>query len=188
MSDYQNQSLKKYLDDLAAKVPAPGGGSAAAMTAAMGAALLNMVVHFTLGKPRYAKYEGRLKKILEDSHKLQQEFLSLVDLDVVAYQSKDLRKALDVPFSLCRLCFEAAKLAPELAVKGNSNLVSDVGVAVVLFEAAFACGLWNVEANLSILKDTRLSALIRRELLHKQSAIKKIRLQTEVKVGKVIRG
>ncbi|MBI5145023.1 MAG: cyclodeaminase/cyclohydrolase family protein, partial [Candidatus Omnitrophica bacterium] len=58
---YREATLKKYSDDLAAKLPAPGGGSAAALAAAMGVSLISMVVNFTLGKPKYAQYERELK-------------------------------------------------------------------------------------------------------------------------------
>ena len=68
---YRDSTLKQYLEDLAAKKPAPGGGSAAALTAAMGASLISMVINFTLGKPKYAKYESELKGILEKSEKLR---------------------------------------------------------------------------------------------------------------------
>jgi len=88
---YKDESLEKYLDDLAAKLPAPGGGSAAAMTAAMGVSLISMVVNFTLGKPKYAQYEAELKRILENSEVLRKEFLNLVDLDVAAYKSKNVK-------------------------------------------------------------------------------------------------
>lgn len=106
------QDLKKYLDDLAGKIPAPGGGSASALTAALGAALVSMVINFTLGKPKYAKYEKSLSAYLEKSEKLRLEFLDLVDLDVLAFRSKNIRKALDVPRTLCRLCFEGIRLCP----------------------------------------------------------------------------
>ena len=88
---YKDESLKKYLDDLAARLPAPGGGSAAAFNAAIGAALISMVVNFTLGKPRYAEYENELKKMLEKSERLREEFLNLADLDVTAYKSKNIK-------------------------------------------------------------------------------------------------
>lgn len=185
---YCDESIKKYLDDLAAKLPAPGGGSAAALTAALGASLISMVVNFTLGKPKYAQYENELKAILENSEKLRNEFLNLVDADVVAYQSKNIRDALDIPFMVCRLCFEGIKLCPALIEKGNVNLISDVAVAAVLLEAAFACAYFNVEINLKSLVDKELSKSIRKELTAKQNSIKKIRSQTEVKVGKIIRG
>jgi len=185
---YKDETLKKYLDDLAAKLPAPGGGSAAALTAAMGASLISMVVNFTIGKPKYANFEEELKTILEKSEKLREEFLRLVDLDVVAYESKNIRDVLDVPFMVCRLCFEGIKLCPLLITKGNINLISDVGVAAVLLESAFACAYFNVEINLKSLGDKKLTQPIRKELAQKQKVIKRIRHKTEEKVGKIIRG
>jgi len=185
---YKENSIKKYLDDLAAKLPAPGGGSAAALNAATGAALISMVVNFTLGKPKYAKYENELKKILEKTEKLREEFLDLVDLDITAYKSKNLRDALDVPFMVCRLCFEAIKLCPALIKKGNINLISDVAVAAILLESAFASAYFNVEINLKLLGDKKLAKNMIKELDRKKKLIKKIRLDTEAKVGKIIRG
>ena len=73
---YKDSLVKTYLDDLSAKLPAPGGGSAAALSAAMGAGLISMVVNFTLGKPKYAAYENQLKEIIEKSEKLRSEFLN----------------------------------------------------------------------------------------------------------------
>ena len=185
---YKDQTLKKYLDDLAAKLPAPGGGSAAALTASLGVSLISMVVNFTLGKPKYAKYEKELKTILSRSEKLREKFLNLVDLDVLAYKSKNIRDALDIPFMVCRLCFEGVKLCPPLIKKGNINLISDVAVAAVLLEAAYTCAYFNVEINLKSLSDKKLTKVMRKELAKKEKLIKRIRLQTEVKVGKIIRG
>jgi formiminotetrahydrofolate cyclodeaminase len=184
---YKDESLKKYLDDLAAKLPAPGGGSAAALAAGLGASLISMVVNFSLGKPKYARYEGELKQILEKSEKLRLEFLNLVDLDVVAYKSKNLEDALNVPFMVCRLCFEGINLCPPLIQKGNINLISDVAVAAVLLESAFASAYFNVEINLESLADKKLAKGVRKELSSKGKIIKKIRLHTEGKVGKIIR-
>jgi len=185
---YKDESLKKYLDELAAKLPAPGGGSASALNAALGAALISMVVNFTLGKPKYAQYEKELKKTLEKSEKLRSEFLGLVDLDVEAYKSKNIRDALNIPFMLARLCFEAMQLCPELIKKGNINLISDVAVAAVFLESAFAGAVFNVEINLKTLGDKKLSRDIRKELGAKAKLIKKTREKVEEKVGEIIRG
>jgi len=185
---YRDETLKKYLDDLAAKLPAPGGGSAAALNAAMGASLISMVVNFTLGKPKYAQYEKELRVILIKSERLRKEFLHLVDLDVVAYKSGNLKDALDVPFMVCRLVFEGMKLCPGLIKKGNLNLISDVAVAAILLESAFASAYFNVEINLKSLKNEKFSQSVRKELKLKEKLIKKIRSETEVKVGKIIRG
>jgi len=185
---YKNKSLEKYLDDLAARLPAPGGGSSSALAAGLGAALISMVANFTLGKPKYAGYEKELKDILEKSEKARAGFLDLVDRDVAAYNSKDARQALSVPLMICRLCFEAISLCPALITKGNKNLISDVAVAAVLLESGFVSAMFNVEINLKFIGDKDLAKKLRKELEAKKSRIKRVRLQTEVKVGKIIRG
>jgi len=186
--EYKTQTLKKYLDDLAARLPAPGGGSAAALNAALGASLISMVVNFTLSKPKYAAFEPELTEILDKSEKLRNDFLELVDLDVVAYESKDARKALDVPFMLARLCCQAIKLCPPLVKKGNLNLVSDVAVAAVFLESAFAGARFNVEINLKSLADAQFARKTVKELDQMHKIILKIRKNTEDSVGKIIRG
>lgn len=186
--EYKNQNLIKYLNDLSAKLSAPGGGSAAALNAAMGASLISMVINFTLGKPKYTAFEPELKEILAKSEKLRNDFLELVDLDVVAYESKNIRKALDVPFMLSKLCFQAAKLCPPLVKKGNINLISDVAVAAIFLESAFVAACFNVEINLKSLADAKLTFKIKRELSQMHKIIFKIRKNTEDSVGKIIRG
>lgn len=182
------ETLRKYSDDLSARLPAPGGGSAAACVAGLGAALNSMVVNFTLGKPKYVKYDKELRLILERAEKLRLEFLHLVDLDVVAYQSKDPRKAMDIPLMVCRLCYEAVKLCVPLCKKGNVNLISDVAVAAILLESGFASAYFNVIINLKALDDPKLTAKVERELAVKSKSVRKIRKVTEVYVGKIIRG
>jgi formiminotetrahydrofolate cyclodeaminase len=188
MTDYRSVSLREYLEALAAKVSVPGGGSAAALDAALGAALVSMVINFTVGKPRYVRYEKELKTALEKSEKLREEFLNLVDLDAAAYNSGNLRDAIDVPFMVCRLCFEGARLLPPLIRKSNPNLISDVAVAAVLLESAFSAAYFNVRINLKPLSDKKMGSRINKELLFKEKAIKKIRRETEAKVGKITRG
>ncbi len=185
---YKTESLTKYLNDLSAKLPAPGGGSAAALNAAMAASLISMVVNFTLGLPKYAAFARELRGILIKSERLRVDFLDLVDLDVEAYQSKNIRKAIDVPFMLSRLCNQAAKLCPPLIKKGNINLISDVAVAAVFLESAFVCACFNVEINLKNLGDKKLAQGIRKELNRMNKAVVKIRKNTEGSLGKIIRG
>lgn len=185
---YKDRAIKVYLDDLAARLPAPGGGSAGALNAAMAAALISMVVNFTLGKPKYEKYGKELKEILNKSEALRKEFLNLVDLDIIAYKSKNMRDALNVPFMAARLSFEGVKLCPELIKKGNVNLITDVAAAAIFFEASFASACFNVGINLKSLGDKKLAKVISKELDKKNKLIKKIRQETEKKVGEIIRG
>jgi len=179
--------LSKYLNDLSARIPAPGGGSAAAMNAAMGAGLITMAVNFTLGKPKYARFEAELKRILSKSEKLKSDFLGLVDLDVIAYRSGDARKALDVPLMLARLCGEGVKLCLPLARKCNPNLITDVGIAAVFLESAYVSACFNVEINLKILGQKKLAQGIRKELARGAGAVRLARKKVEAAVNKTIR-
>jgi formiminotetrahydrofolate cyclodeaminase len=185
---YIDNSIKKYLDDLSAKTPAPGGGSAAALVAAAGAALMSMVCNFTLGKEKYKHVESDIKKILEKSEQLRTRFQQLVDLDVEAFESKDMQKSLDVPLEVCRLSFEAAGFCPQLMKKGNLNLISDVGCAIECFVAAFACGRINVEINLRNLLEKEKKANIIRELNRNELRLREIRDEVNKYVCEIIRG
>jgi len=185
---YRDNNLKKYLDDLAAKIPAPGGGSAAALSATLGASLISMVINFSLGKMRFAKYESRLKDALRKSEAFRQKFTDLIDLDVEAYQSKDIRVALNIPFMVCRLSHQAIGLCPYLIDKTNQNLISDLAVAAILLESAYSSAYFNVEINLKLLADKKLASGIKRELSGKTKQVRRLRMTTEEKVGKIIRG
>jgi formiminotetrahydrofolate cyclodeaminase len=175
---YQEEPVKKYLDDLAAKLPAPGGGSAAALAGSMGAALLSMVANFTAGKEKYKGVEEQIKRALASSEELRFKLVKLVDDDVAAYQKASqvfrlppaekekrlegaLKEAMAVPLEVCRLCHSGLLLSKELVDIGNVNLVSDVGVAVCLFEAGFQSAFLNVEINLKGIKDAEFAARTR---------------------------
>ncbi len=185
---YKDVAVKEYLDQLAARLSVPGGGSAAAFCAAMAAALASMVINFTLGNPKYAKNEIILQEALSKTEYLRKEFLRLVDLDAVAYKSKNVRDAVNVPFMVARLCFEGIKICPLLIKHGNLKLVSDVAVAAVLFEAGFVSSCFNIEINLSSLDDKKFSRVVNAEMKKKSRVVRKIRAQTEERVGKIIRG
>jgi len=168
---YQDK-LSIYLDDLAARKPAPGGGSAAALTAAAGVALIEMVCNFTIGKEKYKSVEERIKEILTLCVRLRKRLLELVDEDVEAYEKvrdaykldKDakekrnqaiqeaLKKALVSPFEICKISHDAIAFCPDVA-KGNINLISDVGVAAAFLEAAYQAALFNVQINLNGIED-----------------------------------
>ena len=150
---YREKTLKQYLDDLAAKLPAPGGGSASAMNGALGAALISMVCNFTLGKEKYRSVQAELEHIINQSEQLREELLELVDLDVEAYNSKDIDRCLNVPKRICECCLEAMHLCPVLAKKGNPNLASDVWCAAILLESGFSSAYVNVLINLDSMED-----------------------------------
>lgn len=165
---YFDKPLKTYLDDLAAKLPAPGGGSAAALTGALGCALLSMVCNFTIGKDRYKDSEAEIKEILKQAERSRKRFLCLVDLDVKAYYKvfksrksnpgiyqRNLISATKVPLEICQQAVYAYKFCPILLQKGNKYLISDVYVAKELLKSCFKSGELNVKINLPQIKDKK---------------------------------
>jgi len=176
MKIYRSERLEKYLDDLAAKLPAPGGGSVVALVGALGVGLLSMVSNFTFGKENYRENEEEIKKILRRSEDLRKRLTELVDEDIRVYDrvasayklpritdkereacsraiENACKQALTVPLEVARCCVEGLDLARRLVEIGNVRLVSDVGVAAGLLEAALKGAELNVKINLKAIKD-----------------------------------
>jgi len=160
MRKFKNHTVKEYLEQLSLKVPVPGGGSAAALCGALGAALISMVANYSLGKNKSKSVDNKIKNILKQNEKLRKRLIELIDLDAQAYLSvvktrkaapsireKALKRASRVPQETCRLCYAALLLTPFLVKKGNRYLLSDVEVAIAMLAAAYNSALANVEAN-----------------------------------------
>lgn len=166
---YLSGSIESYLDDLAAKKPAPGGGSAAALSAALGAALISMVANYTIGNDKYAEGREAIADIYLKAEKARAVLQDLIDKDVDAYgklskgikaHKKDAdkldelyRTAADVPLEACMITAECIKLCKELVRYGNKNLITDTATATVLLESAFFSAKYNVYINLKYIKD-----------------------------------
>ncbi len=178
MSEQQllDQPIRQFLDQLASATPAPGGGSIAALSGAMAAGLLTMVCDLTIGKKQYVEFEEEARALRERSETLRAELQSLAQADVdvfnhlaAAYKlprttdadaasrraaiQKVTRGATEVPLRIARATSALLPLCAPLARHGNRNAVSDVGVAVLLVQAAVPSALLNVEINLAVLED-----------------------------------
>lgn len=161
---------------LATSDPVPGGGSASALAGAMGAALVEMVVSLTAGRPAAAEHEAALVAIGAEAADLRVELLRLAEVDADAYaavvaarrMAKDtdaeraarqeritasVREATQAPLEVVLRSAEAFALAASLAPIGNRNAVSDVGVAGLLAAAAIRGAAMNVEINLPSLPE-----------------------------------
>ena len=160
MKKFKDHTVKQYLDALSIKVPVPGGGSAAALSAAIGVGLISMVANYSKGKSSSKRVELRIKSILQKSEKIRKRLLALVDLDAEAYmkvvesrkasdkvKKAALKKAAGVPLEVSKLCYSAIQLTPFLVKEGNKYLVSDVEVAVELLFSAYKSALINVRIN-----------------------------------------
>ncbi|MBI5873908.1 MAG: cyclodeaminase/cyclohydrolase family protein [Candidatus Omnitrophica bacterium] len=181
---YINQPIKKYLSDLAARIPTPGGGSVAALCAALASSLAAMTCRFTLGKEEYKKFETRLTKILNQSLYFEKRFASLVDEDVRAYASGDLDRAIQVPAEVCSLSYDLMKLIEEVIEKGNKRLVSDAALAAILAESSFIAGYLYIQANLKLSKGgTKRHELIVKKLRPLKKKMRAMRKKIEGYVG-----
>lgn len=170
------KSLNAFLDELASSSPAPGGGSVAALSGALGAALTSMVCNLTVGKKKYADVEDELKNVLAQSEHLREQFTELIDRDTVAFNKvmeafalpketepqKALRaaaireatkEATLVPLEVMKHCIDALALAQTVAAKGNANSVTDAGVSALMLHAAVEGAGLNVRTNLNSLND-----------------------------------
>jgi methenyltetrahydrofolate cyclohydrolase len=171
------KKVDEFLNELASKSPAPGGGSVAALAGAVGAALASMVCNLTIGKKKYAAVEDEIKKALEKVEPLRKRFTSLIDSDTDAFnkvmeafslpkeseEQKFLRtaaiesatkEATLVPLEVMKHCIDVMALAKVVAEKGNINSISDAGVSVLMLQAASEGAALNVKINLSGISDT----------------------------------
>ena len=83
----QTRNCPSFIDELAAPTPTPGGGSAAAYSAAMGAGLVAMVAGLTIGKKKYAEVEAQMQAIRVHAEKLREELTYAVDDDAGAFEA-----------------------------------------------------------------------------------------------------
>jgi methenyltetrahydrofolate cyclohydrolase len=172
----KDQSIQVFLDELASKASTPGGGSAAAIMGAMGAALVSMVCNLTIGKKNYTEVEEDLKAVLSQTEGLRERFTAMIQADVDVFdqvmsayalpkeaeQEKakrseaiqlTLKTATEVPLECVRVCAEVIKLSRIVAEKGNLNMISDAGVAVLAAYAALRSAALNVYINAKNIKD-----------------------------------
>jgi methenyltetrahydrofolate cyclohydrolase len=176
-----------FLDQLASNAPAPGGGGAAALGGAMGAALVSMVCNLTVGKKRFAEVEEEMRDMLDRAEALRHELQGLAEADVQAFNrlsaayklprttesdtairrdaiQASLRRATEVPLRTARAAAAILPLCPPVAERGNQAAVSDIGVAALFAHAAVRAALLNVEINLQLLDDRMYVRQVRNEV------------------------
>jgi methenyltetrahydrofolate cyclohydrolase len=173
---YIDTLLHEYLDDLASDRPTPGGGSTAALSGAMGAALICMVARLTRGKADYAAVQPEIETIIERVERLRIRFQQLVQADIEAYGQlsasfklarttseekvarttaiqQQLIEAALVPLEMVERAAELIQDCQRIAEIGNINVLSDIGVAATLTSTAGSGASWMVRTNIHLLKD-----------------------------------
>jgi formiminotetrahydrofolate cyclodeaminase len=171
-----DKPVTNFLDELASDAPAPGGGSVASLSGALGAALISMVCNLTLGKKGYDEVQDDMQELVAKSESLRQELTDLLEEDVKAYTAYSiaakmprvtdeekairleamqsaLKGATEVPLRIAGTAVRVMDLCMPAAQKGNKWAVSDAGVAVLMAEAALRSAALNVLINLGTVKD-----------------------------------
>ncbi|GHS87463.1 sugar ABC transporter substrate-binding protein [Synergistales bacterium] len=169
-------TVKDFSAVLASDAPAPGGGSTAALSGALGAALVSMVANLTKGREKYAEYEKLARDVLLKSEELRARLLEAVQKDTNAFDAvmaafalpKDTdeakaarnaaiqaayKEAIASPAATAEYCLEVVRLAVSLAGKSNPNAASDLTVGAAQAHAGLKGAAANVRINLPSIKD-----------------------------------
>jgi formiminotetrahydrofolate cyclodeaminase len=175
----RDETIGDFLDRLADRVPAPGGGAAAAAHAALGAALLGMVARYSVGD-KFAEHEATIRRVTAEADELRDIALRLAEADAAAFaavaETYQLPKATEAdrearsaamaralvdaawpPAKLIGIAGMVVDLAGMLAEIGNRNVLSDLGAAAEAARAAAATARMNVEINLAGITDEQAS-------------------------------
>ena len=179
----------EFLQAIASSDPVPGGGSVSAYAGALSSALIRMVAGLTIGRKKYASVESEMAVVAANAEHLAESLSKLVERDADAYAAvsaayklpkdpadavaarkdaitKALLGAAEVPLETARLCAQAAELAASVAVKGNSNAITDAGVAALLASAGCKGAAYNVRINIASLEDRSLGSHLEEEAIN----------------------
>ncbi len=172
----KDQPISEFLDALASSAPTPGGGGAAAIMGAMGAALTSMVCNLTVGKKNYEEVDAEMQEALKKTEDMRSRMMDMIkaDMDVFdrvmgaygmpketddekAARSAEIQEALkeatDVPLACAKLAREVMEVSKPVAEKGNKNVISDSGVSVLAAYGALRSAALNVYINIGGIKD-----------------------------------
>ena len=173
-----SSTITSFLSELSSSSPAPGGGSVAALSGALAAALDSMVCQLTIGKKNYEHVQEEVSNLSHQVKKLQKRLTDLIDEDTEAFNDvmaafkmpkgtdeqkrkrsqsiqEGYKKAAEVPLQTAQTAKKVLHLSIDIAKKGNKNSITDAGVAALLSYAAVYAAALNVQINLGSIKDEK---------------------------------
>ncbi|HEU4964903.1 MAG TPA: cyclodeaminase/cyclohydrolase family protein [Bacilli bacterium] len=171
-----DQTIRSFVTAAASDSPTPGGGSVAALVAALGASMTSMVGNLTQGA-KFADYEAEMKQAVATMSDAIGRFETLLEQDMETFdrymqalklpkdtderksaRSEALRQAglhaTEVPLALAKLCRDSLNASQVIADTANKNVISDLGIAALLLESAAQSALLTVDMNLAGMKDS----------------------------------
>ena len=198
-------SCEEFLAKLASKDAVPGGGGAAALSGAVGAALTSMVANLTVGKEKFMAVEGEMLRLLAAGEYLRRELLVLAQEDARVFDAfmncykmpknteteKELRAAkiqeaaemaASIPLRIGEKSLSVLLLAAEAAELGNPAVITDAAVAALTGRAAVRSAIYNVRINLQLIKNEayRSVTTARLEELEREAAELEIKILAQV--------
>ena len=202
-----NLKITEYLEKAAAGTAVPGGGSVAALNAALAAGLTEMVANLTIGKKGYEAVAEEMNDIAGKSTELREKLTAAIDRDAEAYsevmaafklpkatdQEKGLRKpaiqkafkhAALVPLEVAKHAVKVIDLAGRAVDSGNKNAVTDGLVAAMNARTAALAALYNVKINLGSIEDDEFVKKLAREVndLEQQAKSKEQKILANVMI------
>lgn len=174
--DFKDYTVEKFAELTASDAPAPGGGSVAALTGALGAALAEMVANLTVGKEKYAEVDEEMQRLSEEGAAIRRDLINAIRKDSASFTAymtalrmpknteeekalrreamqSGLKEAAEVPLEIAE-CAEKIFPIAELAVKhGNKNAVTDGLISAMIARTAVLAALLNVKINLDSIRD-----------------------------------
>ncbi|UVI28979.1 cyclodeaminase/cyclohydrolase family protein [Paenibacillus spongiae] len=197
-----DQSIRSFLTEASSSSPTPGGGSAAALSAGLGASMGAMVANLTSG-PKFDAVRNRMREIAREMEAAIERSEAVLRADIAAFSrfmdalalpkgtvgEQARRKqaledaaaaAAEVPLSLMLLCHPLLIVLNEEAGAVNRNVISDWGIAAIMLEAAMQSAWLTVEINLKSMKNETAATQLRRrgeELLEQGEAMKRAVLE-----------
>ncbi|URJ46944.1 cyclodeaminase/cyclohydrolase family protein [Paenibacillus polymyxa] len=200
-----NNSIGHFLKEAASAAPTPGGGSVSALAAALGAAMTSMTANLSQGD-KYAHIHEQITDVISSMERLSTHCEELMVADIQSfeqymtalrlpketdeekrYRTHSLQTAviaaIEVPMRLLEVCRDGLSQAYNIVEMSNKNVISDLGIGAILFEAAAQSALLTVDINLASLKDldikysyeTKTAALIREIGQIKDQTLLKVR-------------
>ena len=182
--DDTNKTCRAFLNDLSSASPTPGGGGAAALCGAVGAALCGMVAHLTTGKKTYAPVENEIRQLLSTANTLHDKLLDQVRADAEGFQplsrayaipredptraavlQSAAETACTAPLEIMALCAAALSAAGRLAEIGSRLAVSDAGCAAAILRGALEAASLNVLINTKTMTDRAAAETLNRRCI-----------------------